>query len=137
MNKTKVINHRGIIRRSFSSMAAATFLAALIALCSGRTAQATIYTLTIPDTVPWTDTGINIAAGYQLQITATGTAIFGFSPGQSCGPNGTTGVFYPGSVVPVDRRCSQIRTAAGACAVVGVTHIPEGRQVHATIFVEN
>src|SRR5215472_3398938 len=126
MNKTKVINHRGIIRRSFSSMAAATFLAALIALCSGRTAQATIYTLTIPDTVPWTDTGINIAAGYQLQITATGTAIFGFSAGQSCGPNGTTGVFYPGSVVPGAVSCSLIGKTGGTTAVGDGTLVPEG-----------
>jgi len=135
MIKTKTINNSRVICRLFSSTAAATLLAGLISLCGGRNARATIYTLTIPDTVPWTDTGINIAAGSEIQITASGTATFGFSAGQSCGPNGTTGVFYPGSVVPSAVSCSLIGKTGGTTGVGTGTLVPEGTPGDGTGFV--
>lgn len=97
----------------------------LTALCAGPNARATIYTLTLSDTVPWTDTGINIAAGSELEITASGTATYGFSAGQSCGPNGAN-AFYSDCVVPSAVACSLIGKTGGTTAVGDGTPVPEG-----------
>jgi hypothetical protein len=47
-----------------------------------------IYTLGVTATVPWTDTGINIAAGSQLDITASGIVHYSTSSYQVCDANG-------------------------------------------------
>jgi len=139
MKKITVINNSGVTCRMFSSTAAATFLAALISLCGGRNARATIYTLTIPGTVPWTDTGINLAAGSVLEITASGTVTYGFSPGQSCGPNGgnVSGgpLFYPDSVVPSAITHSLIGKTGGTTAVGDGTPVPGGTPGDGTGYV--
>lgn len=125
MKDSIATNNNAAIFRQFSSLAAAAILASLISICGGQNARAAIYTLTIPDTTPWTDTGIDIAAGSDLQITATGTATFGFSSGQSCGPNGA-GVFFADSVVPSAVSCSLIGKTGGTTAVGDGTPVPGG-----------
>ena len=129
MKKKTVISNTGTISRPFSSIAAATILVSMISLCGGQNARATIFTFSIPATTPWTDTGINISAGSELEVTASGTATYGFSPGQNCGPNGGDlggPLFFSDSVVPTAVSHSLIGKTGGTTAVGNGTPVPEG-----------
>lgn len=44
--------------------------------------------LTVPGTVAWTDTGLDVAAGQQVTITASGTVIHSVSTNDGCDPTG-------------------------------------------------
>jgi len=124
--------------RPLSSCAAAAILVSLITLWSGQNARATIFTLSIPDTVAWTDTGINIAAGSELEISASGTVTYGFSTGQSTGPNGgdtSSQQFFADAVVPSAVIHSLIGKTGGTTAVGDGTPVPEGTPGDGTGFV--
>ncbi len=126
------------ICRPFSSFAAAAFLVSLITLWSGQNARATIFTLNIPDTVAWTDTGINIAAGSELEISASGTVTYGLSAGETIGPNGGNpggSQFLPDAVVPSAILHSLIGKTGGTTAVGNGTPVPEGTPGDGTGFV--
>lgn len=47
--------------------------------------------VSVPGTVAWTDTGVDVAAGQQLTITASGTVIHATATGDDCGPAGEPG----------------------------------------------
>ena len=47
--------------------------------------------LTVPGTVAWTDTGLDVAAGQQVTITASGTVIHSVSTNDGCDPTGEPG----------------------------------------------
>lgn len=44
--------------------------------------------LTVPGTVAWTDSGLDVAAGQQVTITASGTVIHSVSTNDGCDPTG-------------------------------------------------
>ena len=129
MKKITPINHSAAIFRLTASTATAIVLFLLAALCDVQNARATIYTLSIPGTVPWTDTGIDVLAGSQLQITASGIVTYGFSAGQSTGPNGgdSSGQkFFSDCVIPSAVAVSLIGKTGGTTAVGSGTPVPEG-----------
>ncbi len=126
MKQTTFTSKARVIRRPFTSFAAAAILVSLISLWSGQNARATIFTLSIPDGQPWTDTGINVAAGSELEVSASGTVTFGFSQGQSTGPNGLSQQFLPNTVVPSALLVSLIGKTGGTTAVGNGTPVPEG-----------
>lgn len=137
MKNSKTTNNIAI-SRPFCSLAAAPVLASLVALCGGQNARATIYTLSISSTVPWTDTGINVAAGSELEVTASGTVAYGLSPGQSCGPNGGDlggPLFLSDSVYPGAVSHSLIGKTGGTTAIGDGTPVPEGTPGDGTGFV--
>lgn len=128
--KTTILNHN--IRKAShprSWLGLATILALFTFLRSADNASATIYTLSVPDTVPWTDTGIFISGGSQLEISASGTATYGFSPGQSCDPNGGNAgggpLFYANGVLPNVITHSLIGKTGGTSAVGDGTPVPQ------------
>ncbi len=47
--------------------------------------------LTVPGTVAWTDTGVDVTAGQQLTVTASGTVIHSTATNDSCDPSGEPG----------------------------------------------
>lgn len=53
----------------------------------------------VPGTAPWTDTGIDVAAGQQLTITASGTVIHDLAGNDGCDPAGEPGTAGHGANV--------------------------------------
>jgi hypothetical protein len=105
MKITTLVKNPQIIARASSCFGPATILFSLVLLPSAQEAPAqNIYTMDVPITVPWTDTGINIAAGSRLEITASGIVAFGGSPGQTTDANGgdviTGQQFFQDCVLP-------------------------------------
>jgi hypothetical protein len=47
--------------------------------------------LSVPGTVAWTDTGLDVASGQQVTITASGTVIHSVSTNDGCDPTGEPG----------------------------------------------
>lgn len=118
------------ISRPFSWFGPATILVSLVLLRSAQEAPAlTIYTLDVPATVPWTDTGINLTAGSQLDITATGTVHYSTSSYQVCDANGGdyTGAQFLSDVMLPNTVChSLVGKIGGTTAVGDGTPVPEG-----------
>lgn len=123
--------------RPLSWMGATTILMALLFLRCADNASATTYTITVPGTVPWTDTGIFIPSGSQLRITASGVVTYGGSPGQQSGPDGgDMGTkFESGSVLSNTVVVSLIGKIGGTTAVGDGTPVPAGRHRDGPGFV--
>jgi hypothetical protein len=115
-------------------------IGAAFVLQSAQTSHAlTTYNLTVPITAPWYDTGIDVTAGTQLQISASGTVTFGPFFGQTTGPNGGDSfggttfdplAIYPGTVV-----VSLIGKIGGTTAVGTGTLLPAGVPGNGSGFV--
>ena len=108
--------------------ATAVILALLLA-GSAHNAAATVYTLQIPCTQEWTDTGIDIAAGSLVGITASGTVQYGYLGEQVTDANGgdyTGQQFFPTAVLPNTIIVSLIGKIGGSTAIDTGTPIPEG-----------
>lgn len=119
-----------IISRAFSWFGPATILFSVVLLPSVQEAPAqNFYTLNVPITVPWTDTGINIAAGSQLDITASGIVAYGGSPGQVTDANGGNWdgqQFFQTAVLPNTIIVSLIGKIGGTTDIGTGTPVPEG-----------
>ncbi len=119
-----------IITRSYSWFGPAAILASIALLQSVQKAPALIvYTLDVPATTPWTDTGINITAGSQLGITATGTVHYSTSSYQVCDANGGdySGAQFLSDVMLPNTVChSLVGKIGGTTAVGDGTPVPEG-----------
>jgi len=80
----------------------AVVLLLVFAAFAGR-AYAETYTLDVPGTAPWYDTGIDVFAGYKLDITATGIVTYDIWHGNSSDANGgdwTGNNFLSDTVIP-------------------------------------
>jgi len=98
----------------------------------------TVYTLDVPCTVPWTDTGINIAAGSQLDITATGIVAYGGSPSQVTDANGGdyTGQQFLSDMMLSNTVCHSLIGKIGGTIDIGTgTLVPEGTPGNGPGFV--
>ena len=78
--------------------------------------------------MPWTDTGINIAAGSQLDITASGIVAYGGSTDQTTDANGgiPSQEFFQNAVLPNTIIVSLIGKIGGTIDVGTGTPVPEG-----------
>lgn len=109
-------------------------LALAIALAlSPFAANADIYTVTygfsVPNNVPWMDTGIDVGAGNQLTITATGSVVYGPFAEQVTDANGgdfTGQQFFPTAVYPTTIIVSLIGKTGGDTTIGTGTPLPEG-----------
>lgn len=82
-------------------------------------------TVTVPGTAAWTDTGIDLAAGQQLTITASGTVIHDLAGNNGCDPAGEPGTSGHGAnVIGCPDHASLIAKVgeAGAPFYVGRTY---------------
>jgi hypothetical protein len=85
--------------------------------------------MNVTSTVPWTDTGIYIAAGSQLDITASGIVAYGTSPVQVTDANGgeSSGQqFFQNAVLPNTIIVSLIGKIGGTTDIGTGTPVPEG-----------
>jgi hypothetical protein len=109
---------------------AATIIPSLLLLQGAGVAIAqNIYTLAVPDTVPWTDTGIYLAAGSQLDITATGIVHYSTSSYQVCDANGgdySGAQFLSDQMLPNTVCHSLVGKIGGTTSVGTGTPVPEG-----------
>ena len=81
--------------------------------------------------LPWIDTGVDVVAGQQLNITAFGTVVYGPDPGETTDPNGVGPLndgtmkspitVYPGAI-----ELSLIGKIGGTTNVGTGTAVPEG-----------
>lgn len=112
------------------SMKSAMVVTIALLLSQGmEKAAAQIYTFSVPSTVPWTDTGIGIAAGSQLEITASGTVHYSTSSYQVCDANGgdyTGAQFLSDMMLPNTVCHSLVGKVGGTTAVGDGSPIPEG-----------
>ena len=119
-----------IISRAFSWFGPAIILFSLVLLRSAEAAPVTnVYTIDVPCTVPWTDTGINIAAGSQLDITASGTVHYSYSAEQVCDANGgdNTGQQFLSDMMLSNTVCHSLIGKIGGTTDIGTgTPVPEG-----------
>jgi hypothetical protein len=129
MKTTTLVKNPQVIARVSSCFGPATILFSLVLLRSAQEAPAqNIYTMNVPITVPWTDTGINIAAGSQLDITASGIVAYGWSPGQMTDANGGDSgqQFFQTAVLPNTIIVSLIGKIGGTTDIGTGTPVPEG-----------
>lgn len=120
--------------------AARLSLLGLLALTLGlRNAGAVdLFNFSVPNTAPWYDTGIDIASGSQLAITATGIVQYGPLSAQMADANGgdyTGTQFYPDSVLPTTTVVSLIGKIGGTTAMGTGTLLPEGKPGNGPGFV--
>jgi hypothetical protein len=118
----------------------ATILLSLVLLQSADEAsgQINIYTLEVPGTAPWTDTGINITAGSQLAITASGIVGYGFESGQTTDANGgdiSDVKFFADAVLPDAMGHSLIGKIGGTTEIGTGIPVPEGTPGNGPGFV--
>src|SRR5262249_54840913 len=89
------------------------------------------YSITVPSTAPWTDTGIMVPANSLLGITATGVVRYGtMSPDQVGDANGTNfdgQQFFSTAVLPNATIISLIGKIGGTTNVGDGTPVPEGK----------
>lgn len=130
MKTTTVVKNSQTISHAFSCFGLVTVLFSLVLLPNAQEARAqNIYMMDIPCTVPWTDTGINIAAGSLLDITASGIVRYGGSEGQEAEANGgdvTGQQFFPTAVLPDATIVSLIGKIGGTTDIGTGTPLPEG-----------
>ena len=130
MKTTTLVKNPQIIARASSCFGPATILFSLVLLGSAQEAPAqNIYTMDVTSTVPWTDTGIYIAAGSQLDITASGIVAYGGSPGQVTDANGGNWdgqQFFQTAVLPNTIIVSLIGKIGGTTDIGTGTPVPEG-----------
>ena len=105
-------------------------LLALLLLQSELNVQASnVFTLQVPDTALWTDTGINVSAGNLLTINASGTVRYGNDLVSVTGPGGTNSdgtVFFSNMPLPTTVVVSMIGKIGGTTAANTGTLLPEG-----------
>jgi hypothetical protein len=130
MKTTTLVKNPQIIARASSCFGPTAILFSLLLLRGAQEAPAqNIYTMNIPISVPWTDTGINIAAGSQLDITASGIVVYGGSPGQVTDANGGNWdgqQFFQTAVLPNTIIVSLIGKIGGTTDIGTGTPVPEG-----------
>jgi hypothetical protein len=125
---------------SFSWFRLATILLSLMLWQSAEeaSAQISVYTLAVPGTAPWTDTGISITAGSQLAITASGTVGYGFESGQVTDANGgdiSGAQFFADAVLPNAIGHSLIGKIGGTTDIGTGIPVPEGTPGNGPGFV--
>ena len=98
---------------------------ALATLCCLGSAHGTTYSLSIPVASPWTDTGINLFAGQEILITASGSVIAGSAPGSNVDPNGV-GPTHDGTRVVSDTVLGQTVSLTLIGKVGGTTAFSAG-----------
>jgi hypothetical protein len=127
------------ISRPFSGLGTGTLLCSLMLWGSGSEASATnIYTLEVPVTVPWTDTGINLPAGSQLDITASGAVQYGptiYQFGDANGGDNTGAQFLSDMMLPSTVCVSLVGKIGGTTAIGDGTPVPEGMPGNGPGFV--
>lgn len=100
------------------------------------TVQIKIFDLS--STVPWMDTGLDVAAGVTLTIVATGTVRYGGDPKQVVGPNGVNfdgQQFFPTAVLADAIVIALIGKIGGTHAFDTGVPIPEGAPAGGPGFV--
>lgn len=100
-------------------------------LLTGTTTSlaADTFNFSVPATSPWFDTGIDVTAGTFLNITASGSVIYGFLSAQTTGPDGGNYIdpqYFPTAVLPNTYIVSLIGKVGGTTAVGTGTPVPEG-----------
>ncbi|HUI06300.1 MAG TPA: PEP-CTERM sorting domain-containing protein [Verrucomicrobiae bacterium] len=117
----------------------AVVLLSMFAIFAPR-ASAAIYTFDVPSAAPWYDTGIDISAGSELDITATGIVVYdtnnGF--GYSSDANGgdwTGNNFLSDTVIPNTMIHSLIGKIGGTTDVGTGTPVPEGLPGYGVGFI--
>jgi hypothetical protein len=121
--KTNTKNHR------LPWFGSATIVFSLLLGQGAEVATAQIYTLGVPDTVPWTDTGIYLTAGSQLDIAATGTVHYSTSSYQVCDANGgdySGAQFLSDMMLPTTVCHSLVGKIGGTTGVGTGTPVSEG-----------
>jgi hypothetical protein len=128
-------------KRSFQDMAIKAMVLGWALLAGGCGARSTLdaplgekcvpemTSMQVPITTPWFDTGIDVAAGQRLQITATGTVRYGAMDKQVTDANGgnfTGKKFFMAAVYPSTVVCSLIGKVGGTAEVGTGTPLPEG-----------
>jgi hypothetical protein len=130
MKTTTEINSHRNISLPFSWLGPTTMLASLMLLRSAQEAPAVnIYTLDVPATVPWTDTGINIAAGSLLDVNATGIVHYSYSSYQVTDANGGNydGTKFLSDMMLPNTVCVSLVGKVGGTTDPGTgTLVPEG-----------
>jgi hypothetical protein len=109
----------------------------VFAAFAGR-AYAVTYTLDVPGTAPWYDTGIDVFAGYKLDITATGIVTYDVWHGNSSDANGgdwTGNNFLSDTVIPNTMIHSLIGKVGGTTDVGTGTPILEGLPGYGVGFI--
>jgi hypothetical protein len=139
MKTTTLVKNPQIISRASSCFGPATILFSLVLLQSAQEAPAqNIYTMDVPCTVPWTDTGINIAAGSQLDITASGIVSYGSFPFEVTDANGGNWdgqQFFETAVLPNTTVVSLIGKIGGTTDIETGTSVSEGTPGNGPGFV--
>ena len=113
-------------------------LATLVLLQCEFEARAVTYIFQVPSTAAWTDTGLDIVAGTQLAVTATGTVQYGPMPVQVTGPNGRNwdgAKFLPNAVLSNTVVVSLIGKIGGTTSIGTGTPVPEGMPGNGIGFV--
>ena len=103
---------------------AASFDASADVACTPRD-----FTLHVSATSPWTDTGIDVAAGAELVIHATGTVSYGEQSNQVCDADGVNydgQKYFSTAVVPSAIVLALIGKIGGSVAFDTGTPLPEG-----------
>jgi hypothetical protein len=130
MKTTTLVKNPQIIARASSCFGPTAILFSLLLLRGAQEAPAqNIYTMNVPIAVPWTDTGINIAAGSQFDITASGIVAYGGSPSQVTDANGgdSSGIqFFQDDVLPNTITHSLIGKIGGTTDIGTGVPVPEG-----------
>ena len=106
----------------------AVVLLSMFAVFAGQ-ASAAIFTVDVPGTAPWYDTGIDVFAGYELSISAAGIVTYDVWHGMSADANGgdVSGQnFFSDSVLPDAITHSLIGKIGGTTDVGDGTPVPEG-----------
>ncbi len=109
--------------------AAMGILAGLVLLGCGIEARAATYVFQVPSTAAWTDTGLDIFAGTELAITATGVVQYGPMGVQVTGPDGGNWdgqKFLPQAVLSNTVVVSLIGKIGGTTDIGTGTPVPEG-----------
>ena len=103
--------------------------AVLLLFPGAQTSLATGFNLFVSSTVPWFDTGIDVTAGTLVNISASGTVIYGTLPAQTTGPDGGNYAppqYFSDAVLPTTYIVSLIGKIGGTTAVGTGTPVPEG-----------
>ena len=117
---------------------AVPILLGLLLLQSAPDARAVGYVFSIPSTTAWTDTGLDVPAGTELQITATGMVQYGPFAQQITDANGgdyTGTKFFSDCVLSNTVVVSLIGKIGGTTTIGTGSPIPEGVQGNGIGFV--
>jgi len=125
--KRDFINHSN--KLNYALVRAVVLLLMFAVFAGLASAQIGTTTLDVPGTSPWYDTGIDVFAGYELNITATGIVTYDVWHGKSADANGgdwTGQNFFSDAVLPDTRIHSLIGKIGGTTDVGTNPPVPEG-----------